>query len=707
MPAAILNIIFGMFMGLSVQPDTLNRAVPDTLEPAAFDVTGPEFFRFDDDFVELITPELLMNGEKVIYIRDQWRFMPGDDLRWSDPEFDDSDWDFISTNLTQAELAFIEWDGIGWFRKQLEVDPELRGKPMALLVDRHLGASEVYVNGEKIFELGRFSDNPDQVVSYSPAEPLAIVFSETDKHVIAVRFINPNMTETGRLTGNNGFRFLLGDWQKHQADSYHFLSVWTGSNMFYLGILLAFSLIHFLLFVFYPVERKNLYFSLFAGGLVVLSYLFYRIELASFTFDTLHMIRYMIVAETLVIVFAARFTHSLDTEHSPFLVNGMFAAGIGIAALVGFYTVDLLFLRDLVILVYLVEILRCLFLMVYKKRSGIWVLGGGVLLFIIGLVVAIMINFGLIEGSVSTVNMASSSALIFSMSIFLSREFATTQRNLESKIVEISELSDRAIEQERISKEREIERRLLEAENERKSAELEEARALQLSMLPKKMPSTQGLDIAVYMQTATEVGGDYYDYSIEQDGTLVLALGDATGHGMKAGIMVAAAKSYFHTLVHETDILSMLRRISYGLRNLNMHLMYMGLILAENKGGELTIAIAGMPPVLHFSRREGRVNSIRLKGLPLGGKASFPYQKETVKMNRGDVVLLMSDGLMELFNLNREMLGEERIMNVLENSNGYSASDIINDLKQLAESWSGGSTPHDDITIMVLKVPEK
>jgi serine phosphatase RsbU (regulator of sigma subunit) len=707
LPAVIINIIFGVVMGFPVQADTLNSVAADTLEPAMFDVAGPDFFRFDDDFVEKITPDLLMNGEKVIYIRDQWRFMPGDDPDWSNPDMDDSGWEFVSTNLSQAELAFIEWDGIGWFRKHLEVAPELRGKPMALLVDRHLGASEVYLNGEKIFELGRFSSNPVEVESYRPAEPLAIVFPDAEKHVLAVRFINPNVSETGRLTGNNGFRFLLGDWQKHQADSYHFLSVWTGSNMFYLGILLAFSLIHFLLFVFYPVERKNLYFSLFAGGLVILSYLFYRIELASFTFDTLHMMRYMIIAETLVIVFATRFTHSLDEEHSPILVNGMFIAGIIIAAMVGFFTIDLLILRDLVIIVYLVEILRCLFLMVYKKRSGIWVLGGGVLVFITGLVIAIMINFGLVQGSVSTVNMASSSALILSMSIFLSREFATTQRNLESKIVEIRKLSDRAIEQERISKEREIERRLLEAENERKSAELEEARALQLSMLPKKMPSTAGLDIAVYMQTATEVGGDYYDYSLEQDGTLVLALGDATGHGMKAGIMVAAAKSYFHTLVHETDILSMLRRISYGLRNLNMHLMYMGLILAESKGDELTFAIAGMPPVLHFNRCEGRVNSIRLKGLPLGGKASFPYQKQTVKINKGDVVLLMSDGLMELFNQNREMLGEDRIRNVIENSNGYSASDIINELKQLADSWTGGSTPHDDITIMVLKVPEE
>jgi serine phosphatase RsbU (regulator of sigma subunit) len=703
----LIYIFFGVASFLQSTPQTSPESGQDTLIAPIPGFPDSDFFRFGDDHIEVITPELLQNGERVIYIRDQWRFMAGDNPEWAHTDYDDSDWDFVSTNLTEAELAFRDWEGIGWFRKHLEVSPELTGKPMALLVDRHLGASEIYLNGEKIYELGRFSTDPGQVESFSQREPLAIVFPERDKQILAVRFINPNTAETSRLFGNNGFRMLLGDWQTHQAESYRFLSVWTGSNMFYLGVLLAFSLIHFLLFIFYPVERRNLYFSLFTGGLVILSYLFYRIELASFTIDTLHMMRYMVIAETIVIVFAARFTHSLDADHSPWLVNGMFISGITVAVLVGFFTIELLILRDLVMLVYLVEILRCLFLMVYKKRSGIWVLGGGVLIFIMGLFTAILINFGFLQGSASTVNMASSSALILSMSVFLSREFATTQRNLESRLVEIRSLSERALEQERISKEREIEKRLLEAENQRKTAELEEARALQLSMLPKKMPSNGSLDIAVYMQTATEVGGDYYDYSQKKDGSLVLVLGDATGHGMKAGIMVAAAKSYFHTLVHEADILSMLRRISSGLKNLNMHLMYMGMILAQFRENKLELAIAGMPPVLHYRKTDCKVDTVILKGLPLGGKASYPYRKETLNLSEGDIVLLMSDGLMELFSQNREMLGIERIGSVIENSNGSSASDIVNELQKLAGNWTGGSAPHDDITLMVLKVPDK
>lgn len=667
-------------------------------------LTVEPFSQFSDIEVEHISTDVMRDEDKIIYIRDQWKFKPGDNPEWSAPELDDDDWEIVSTNLNQADLAFIDWNGVGWFRKEFSVAEEWVGRPIALLVERHLGASEIYLNGEKIYELGEFSTEPDRVQAYHSNQPLAIVFTESENQILAVRFINPDHTTTDRILGNSGFRFLLGDWETHQEKSIDFLSGWIGSNMFYIGILLAFALIHLVLFVFYPVEKRNLFFSLFVTGLMAVSYLYYRIELGSNSFDVLYFLRYVMISEILVLTFATRFTHSLDRNHNPIFVNAFMGSGFLIAFILWIYPGELFRIRDIAVIIFLMEILRSLFLMFYRKRYGIWILGSGVLTFVIGLVASILINYEVITGSVLLVNMVSSGALILSMSIFLSREVATTQKNLETKLIEVQELSVKTLQQEKINKEREIEKRLLEVENNRKTAELEEARALQISMLPKKMPSTPDLDIAVYMQTATEVGGDYYDYSIDKDGTLVLALGDATGHGMKAGIMVAAAKSYFHTLVHETDSLSMLKRISSGLRNMNMRLMYMGLILVRCCKNEVEITIAGMPPVLHFSKKKNQVNQIVLKGLPLGSKTNYPYENEIIKVEKGDVLLLMSDGIIELFNENREMLGIEKVESIIQQSNGYSANDIINQLKQLADSWSKGALPHDDITLMALKV---
>ena len=106
------------------------------------------------------------------------------------------------------------------------------------------------------------------------------------------------------------------------------------------------------------------------------------------------------------------------------------------------------------------------------------------------------------------------------------------------------------------------ERDMLEAENFRKTKELEEARDLQLSMLPKTIPKLPNLEIAVFMKPATEVGGDYYDFQLAGDNSLTIAIGDATGHGAKAGTMVTAAKSMFTVLTADFDILEILQRIN-------------------------------------------------------------------------------------------------------------------------------------------------
>lgn len=652
---------------------------------------------------ELISPELMAGDNNIIYIQDLWRFMPGDSLVWADPGYDDTAWELASTNLTQADLSFIEWEGIGWFRKTFRVTPDLREKPVALLIDRHFGASEIYLNGVKINELGVFSTDPSRVQTYSKNNPLVIVFPDKEVHVLAVRFINPDIAETGGLMDYNGFRFLLADWESYQGTHFSFIAEWTSRNMFYIGVLLTFAVIHFFLFVFYPAEKRNLYFSLFVGLLAVLAYLFYRIEMSSATFDAVYIFRFISITEVIVLAFAARFTHSIDNHTAPFYSNAIILTGVAAAILIWIYPIETVWLKELLVILFMLEILKTVGVMFYHNLRGVWILGLGVVMFVLGLAYSILVNFDFIEGNLQTGNMFGAGFLVFSMSIYLSREFASTQKNLLQKLEEVKILSRKTLQQEKVNKKREIEKRLLEAEHSRKSKELEEARQLQLSMLPKKMPEIPGLDIAVFMETATEVGGDYYDYSINNNGSLLLAIGDATGHGMKAGIMVAAAKSYFHTFAQEHDRLAMLKKISSGLRNLNLKMMYMGMMLIHYRHDSVEIATAGMPPALHYNHEERRVKRIELKGLPLGSKVDFPYQSHSFEFNDGDVLLLMSDGLTELFNPGREMLELERIEEMLECAATQSAADIIARFSQLIESWADGADPHDDITMMALK----
>lgn len=661
-----------------------------------------DFFQFENGEIEEITGESINNDNSIIYISDRWKFRTGDDPAWANPDFDDTNWTYSSTNLSSADLSFIEWKGMGWFRKQVDVSEAVAGRAFALIVDRHLGASEIYLNGKKIFELGTFSPNPENMEPYSGNERPVVFFNE-GVNTLAVRYINPLTDEAEQFFGYTGFRFLLGDWQTRDSLWYAYITNWTGISMFYTGILLTFWLIHLLLFVFYPKEKRNLFFSLFTGGLVVITYILYRMEMARFTADSLFFMRFAYFLEIMVLAFAVRFMYTIDRSQNQWFSNGVLIFGFAMGVTIWFFPSELIWLREVIIIAFIAELIRLLYRIFRQRKQGVWIIGMGMFVFVFGLMMSVLINFDLLSGNVMLINVIGSGLLILSMSVFLSKEFASTQNNLEEKLREVRSLSEKTLEQERINKEIEIEARLLEAENERKSKELEEARTLQLSMLPKKLPTLKHYDIAVYMDTATEVGGDYYDYSVLDNDALLLALGDATGHGMKAGIMVAAAKSYFHSLAKEENCIAMLKRMSQGLFSMNMKMMYMGITLAKCRGPQVEIATAGMPPVVHYKFAEDCTERITLKGLPLGSGIDYPYKGREVELEDNDFLLFMSDGLTELFNSERDMLSIEKVEQVLKGTEELKAADIVNLLSRMIESWAGGKEPEDDITFLVLK----
>jgi serine phosphatase RsbU (regulator of sigma subunit)/ligand-binding sensor domain-containing protein len=246
--------------------------------------------------------------------------------------------------------------------------------------------------------------------------------------------------------------------------------------------------------------------------------------------------------------------------------------------------------------------------------------------------------------------------------------------------------------------------RAIQAENERKTLELEEARKLQLSMLPKTLPSLPNFDIAVYMQTANEVGGDYYDFKLEDDGTLTAAVGDATGHGLQAGTMVAATKSLFNSLAHMPHPVPILAEASHALKGMGFHNMYMAMTIAKFKERHVRLATAGMPHTLIYRAASGCVEEVALKGLPLGSFSEVQYQWKDLNLNAGDAVLFMSDGLPEMFNTQGEVLGEDRTKELFKEVGQVSSEQIVQHLVKAAKAWANGRPQNDDVTLVVVKV---
>jgi serine phosphatase RsbU (regulator of sigma subunit) len=247
-------------------------------------------------------------------------------------------------------------------------------------------------------------------------------------------------------------------------------------------------------------------------------------------------------------------------------------------------------------------------------------------------------------------------------------------------------------------------RQELEAENEQRARELEEARQLQLSMLPKSIPQLPHLEIEAYMKPAAEVGGDYYDFHLADDGVLTVAVGDATGHGLKAGTVVTAMKSLFRSFAAEPEIVPVFNRSSRVLKEMNLRSLFMGLTMVKLNGRSMKISSAGMPPVLIYRAETGRVEEVMIKAMPLGSVTGYTYRERELTLGRGDVIVLMSDGLPERFNRTGEMFDYSRTMETLARAAALAPREIIERLVDAGEAWAEGRPQDDDITFVAVKV---
>jgi len=297
---------------------------------------------------------------------------------------------------------------------------------------------------------------------------------------------------------------------------------------------------------------------------------------------------------------------------------------------------------------------------------------------------------------------AYSSYLFFFLFFLYTVRRVELQRQFKNARIKESELKAKAAELQ--AKAAEAQSRAVQAENERKSIELEEARALQMSLLPKDVPLFPGLEISTYMKTATEVGGDYYDFSIHEDGSLIIAIGDATGHGMKAGTLVTAMKSLFTTISPIMSLDKFFQTANKGLKEMHLERVLMGFASMKFENGIANLINAGMPPVYHFHAKTGEVEEIKINGMPLGAMAKSKFENIELNPEQGDSFLMLSDGMPELRNREDEMLGYDRVSSHFKQVADKSPDEIVEYLKNVESEWVSDKDPDDDITFIVIKV---
>ncbi len=668
----------------------------------------------ESDFVPVTGIRVLtleaVNSDRVALYAAPWKYHPGDNTEWANPAFDDTAWESANTMLFKAELPKSGWEGIGWFRLHLSVpDEQLWHLPLALYVTYQAGASEIYLDGELIYKFGTVGTPREEEKPYWARNPQVISFSGRTDHVIAVRYSNLSSPQSIPILGF-GLRLteLNRDIKRHISQARGittFQMVWTAISIFMM-------LQHLLLFIFYPRARENFYFAISIGSIGAFVFLVFQLVfLATSVTQMLFLLQLLACVYVLMFLAGMLFLYTLFYPKLPklfwcFLMGWvipicllflgvdtapMLGATIGEIAVSGTripFEITLagsLLLSLLTVLTFL-EMARVIIVAIFKKKDGAWIFGLGSLMpIILPFIFAFFVSYTRYDGNISWQfsALAITLAPLFSMSVYLARNFSRTKRKLETE---------------------ELERQLLEVENTRKTEELEEARKLQMSMLPQDPPQLPNLDIAFKMQPATEVGGDYYDYNLTENERLTLAIGDATGHGTNAGLVVSAVKSLFKTSAPDADNLETLDRISQGIKSMNLKRLYMAMTLISFNHNRLELAGAGMPPALIYRANENLVEEILLEGMPLGGFIGAEREEASFELQPGDTVLLMSDGLPEMLNPENEMLDYPKTTELFAEVASQSPQAIIDHLFNAGMSWADGEPQADDVTLVVMKV---
>ena len=679
-----------------------------------------------------LTANDLQSDKQITLDKLQWKYHAGDDANWANPNFDASSWETLDgTILTLDNLPKSGWDGIGWFRLRLKIDDALVNQQLALIMD-HWGASDVYVDGKLINRFGKVGASAVTEEAFRPNKiPVLFNFdANRGEHLIAVRHSVMLLRDANSLQskilsnrlgifGNSknavGLQVSLIESENAALNYEYALRIEVGNRLGRGALILMIGLLFLMLYLFYPSRRANLYFSVCAIFVVLNLMSVFTRESTHQDLPLVAVCAFLSVLSWAVeLIFLLIFLYTAFRKSIPkyfwfyVAVYSVYILATPFLTIAGTDSLLIIALYSFA----LIESIRIVVKAILERQPGAWIVGIGIGMFgVLILQNVLLAMFRLFDLQTSFPawfifysRQFSTLGLTIPIAIYLAQQFAQTNKNLEAQLIKEVE-HERAASQLALEREQEKARfAIVEAENERRAKELEEARQLQLSMLPKKLPQLPNLEIAAYMRPATEVGGDYYDFHVGEDGTLTVAVGDATGHGLKAGSVVTATKSLFNAFAEQSNIPQIFGQTSSALKKMNLRGLFMAMTMLKIKDGAMNICVAGMPSVLIYRSLTGKVEEVAIRAMPLGSIAKTNYQEKEFTLEVGDVVLIMSDGFPEMFNAENEMLGFGKAAEVLPIIAANSAQEIINHLVKVGDEWANGRAADDDVTFVVLKI---
>lgn len=247
------------------------------------------------------------------------------------------------------------------------------------------------------------------------------------------------------------------------------------------------------------------------------------------------------------------------------------------------------------------------------------------------------------------------------------------------------------------------------AARERLNRELEIAREVQQHLFPQHFPAISGLDYSGLCRPAREVGGDYYDFLELPGGKLGVAIGDVSGKGIGASLMMASLGASLRgqaaVVGNLTELIDRVNNLVYHASTANRYATF---FYGEYNSGNrrLSFVNAGHNPPVILRRSNAGYEVFRLdaSGPPVGLFPKSSYEQRSFALEAGDLLVLFTDGISESMNRADEEWGEERLIDVAKSCTGMPAIEAINLILMAAQRFAAGAPQHDDMTVVALRV---
>lgn len=238
-------------------------------------------------------------------------------------------------------------------------------------------------------------------------------------------------------------------------------------------------------------------------------------------------------------------------------------------------------------------------------------------------------------------------------------------------------------------------------------SELKVAHSIQKGFLPQADPELAGYDISARCVMSHGVGGDYCGFVRLEDGRLAVAVGDVEGHGVGSALLMANARACLSTSLKRGDSLAEALRLVNGLLTENpesARLMTLQVGILAPSGDRMELVSAGHPLPLRFRRGRCVPGDPRPRNPPLGVDPTATFlPEEPIPIERDDVLLLLTDGLLETADATETELGWAGIRRLVEGAEGESAAEMIDEILRGVGEFRAASDPSDDCTLVILK----